>query len=112
MNDRMKKIVFALMGFSLLGAGCFAQAPIAPSAPTSVQNQMNGIASAQEVLRAHGLLLVEAQTKGVDLNQIDDWRERGQVASQLIQEGKYDQATQDIADLNAKMRSFLEQVNE
>lgn len=104
----MKKIVFALMGLSFLGGGCFAQAPVAPSAPTSVQNQMNGIASSQEVLRAHGLLIVEAQTKGVDLNQIDDWRERGQSASQLIQEGKYEQATREIADLNAEMRAFLD----
>lgn len=104
----MKKIVFALLGLTLLGAGCFAQAPGAPSASTSVQSQMNGIASSQEVLRAHGLLLVEAQTKGVDVNQIDDWRERGQIASQLIQEGKYEQATREIADLNAEMRAFLD----
>lgn len=106
----MKKIVFALMGLSLLGAGCFARAPIAPSASSSVQKQMNGIASSQEVLRAHGLLIVEAQTKGVDLNQIDDWRERGQAASQLIQEGKYEQATQEIADLNTEIRVFLDEM--
>ena len=72
-----------------------------------MKNQVNGIASSQEVLRAHGLLVVEAQTKGVEPSRISDWRERGQVAAQLIQEGRYEEATRAVEALNAEMRAEL-----
>ena len=105
----MKKFIVALLvGLALLGAGCFSAAPVTPAAPTSVKNQVNGIASSQEVLRAHGLLIVEAQTKGVEPSRISDWRERGQAAAQLIQEGRYEEATRAVEALNAEMRAELE----
>ena len=104
----MSKFTIALLTMALLGAGCLSKTPTTSNAPTSVQNQMNGIASSQEVLRAHGLLLVEAKTKGVDPYQVDDWRERGQQTSTLIQEGKYDEATREIEALNAEIRAFLD----
>ncbi len=108
----MKKLIVLVGCLALLGLGCSSNSTNVPGtslpSPSSIRTQMGGISDAQEVLRAHALLIIEAQTAGVELSITEDWSDRAQVASENIQSGDFDTAVKEISELNDEIRAYLD----
>ncbi len=108
----MKKLIVLVGCLALLGLGCSSNNAAIPGtslpSPTSIRSQIGGISDAQEVLRAHALLIIEAQTAGVEVSVTEDWSDRAQLASENIQAGDFDTAVKEISELNDEIREYLD----
>jgi hypothetical protein len=108
----MKKLLVLVGCIALLGFGCASSSTTTPESslptPSAIRSQMGGISDAQEVLRAHALLIIEAQTAGVDHNVTEDWSDRAQVAAESIQDGDFETAVKEISELNDEIRTYLD----